>query len=76
MVIFRAHFFPFQRPKPKTIETMAKGVPNKNNTTPASHQSPNNQMLDRDIISNTEPYKTIKTDKMEIPVGFFLFNEL
>ncbi len=76
MVIFRAHFFPFQRPMPKTIETMAKGVPNKNNINPTSHQSSSNQMLDTDIISNIEPYETIKTDKMEIPVGFFLFNEL
>lgn len=75
IVIFRALFFPFQRPKPNMMEEMANGVPTANSIKPNIHQSPNNQMLDTDTTSNTMPYSIIIMDKNEIPLGLLLPNK-
>ncbi len=75
IVMFRAQFFPFQRPKPKAIETIAKGVPTINSIRPNIHQSPNNQKLAADMASNIAPYKIIRIDRTDMPIGLFLCNE-
>ena len=75
IVMFRAQFFPFQRPKPKAIETIAKGVPTINSIRPAIHQSPNNQKLAADMASIMAPYKIIRMDRTDMPNGLFLCNE-
>ena len=75
IVMFRAQFFPFQRPKPKAMDTVAKGVPTINSIRPNNHQSPNNQKLAIEMTSKTEPYKIIRIDRTEMPIGLFLCNE-
>ena len=75
IVMFRAQFFPFQRPKPKAIETIAKGVPTINSIRPNIHQSPNNQKLDKEMTSIKDPYKIIMIDRTDMPIGLFLCNE-
>jgi len=75
IVMFRAQFFPFQRPRPKAIETVAKGVPTINNIRPNTHQSPNNQKLATEMTSKTAPYRIIRIDRTEMPIGLFLCNE-
>jgi hypothetical protein len=75
IVMFRAQFFPFQRPKPKAMETVAKGVPTINSIRPSTHQSPNNQKLATEMTSKTAPYEIIRIDRTEMPIGLFLCNE-
>ncbi len=75
IVMFRAQFFPFQRPKPKAMETVAKGVPTINSIRPNTHQSPNNQKLATEMTSKTAPYKIIMIDRTDMPIGLFLCNE-
>ena len=75
IVIFLAQFFHFQRPKPKAMETVAKGVPTINSIRPNTHQSPNNQKLATEVTSKTAPYKIIRIDRIEMPNGLFFCNE-
>ncbi len=75
IVMFRAQFLPFQRPKPKAMDTVAKGVPTINSIRPNTHQSPNNQKLATEMTSNTAPYRIIRIDRTEMPIGLFLCNK-
>lgn len=75
IAMFRAQFFPFQRPKPKAMETVAKGVPTINSIRPNTHHSPNNQKLATEMTSKTAPYKIIRIDRTEMPNGLLFCNE-